>query len=63
MKKRFLKIYTKLGTKKFNKLPYSKGSLIVRAFQRKFRPNLINGLVDRECLILSKRLVKHNNNT
>ena len=62
--KTFFKNLYKIGySKKFNKLPNSKGSLIVRAFQRKFRPNLINGLVDKECLILSKRLVKHNNNT
>ena len=57
--KRFFKNLYKIGySKDFNKLPYRKGALIVKAFQRKYRPNLINGLVDKECLILSKRLAK-----
>ena len=32
--------------------------LLIKAFQRKFRQNLINGKIDRECLVISKNLVK-----
>jgi|TARA_B110000438_G_scaffold289927_1_gene325045 N-acetylmuramoyl-L-alanine amidase len=31
---------------------------IIKAFQRRFRPELINGLIDQECLLISKKLVK-----
>ena len=35
---------------------YSKTLII--AFQRRFRQELINGIIDKECLIISKKLVK-----
>ena len=35
-----------------------KKRLIVKAFQRRFRQSLINGICDKECLILSKNLLK-----
>jgi N-acetylmuramoyl-L-alanine amidase len=31
---------------------------ITKAFQRRFRPNNINGKVDKECLIISQDLIK-----
>ena len=31
---------------------------VIRAFQRKFRQNLINGKSDKECLLITKNLVK-----
>ena len=31
---------------------------IVEAFQRRFRQELINGKIDKECLLISKNLVK-----
>ena len=31
---------------------------VVKAFQRRFRPNLINGKIDLECLKIAKNLVK-----
>ena len=31
---------------------------ITKAFQRRFRPEIINGKIDRECLIISQNLVK-----
>ena len=34
---------------------YSKD--IARAFQRRFRPELINGVVDKECLLISENLI------
>jgi N-acetylmuramoyl-L-alanine amidase len=45
------KISTKLDKKKYL-------SLILKAYQRRFRPELINGKGDRECLLISKNLVK-----
>ena len=39
-----------------NKIEHLK--LITKAFQRRFRQDLINGLVDKECLIISKKLLK-----
>tara|TARA_Y100001970_G_C14166353_1_gene821510 strand:- start:97 stop:837 length:741 start_codon:yes stop_codon:yes gene_type:complete len=35
---------------------YSK--VVIKAFQRRFRPELINGLIDQECLLISKNLLK-----
>ena len=32
--------------------------ILTTAFQRRFRQDLINGIVDKECLIISKNLVK-----
>ena len=32
--------------------------LIIKAFQRRFRQQLVNGLIDRECLIISNNLLK-----
>ncbi len=31
---------------------------LIKAFQRKFRQNLINGKIDQECLLISKNLLK-----
>ena len=31
---------------------------VIKAFQRRFRQELINGKIDRECLIISKNLSK-----
>ena len=31
---------------------------IIKAFQRRFRPEIINGIIDKECLIISKDLIK-----
>ena len=35
-----------------------KKRLIIKAFQRRFRQSLVNGICDKECLILSKDLLK-----
>ena len=43
------------------KIGYSKNHnlrLIVTAFQRRFRQDLINGKIDRECLIITNNLIK-----
>ena len=36
----------------------NKKTNLVRAFQRKFRQNLINGKIDQECLLISKNILK-----
>ena len=49
----------KIGyTKVQSKSSIDKKRLLVKAFQRRFRQGLINGISDRECLILSKNLIK-----
>ena len=45
--------YTKNLTKKNNKLI----TKLIGAFQRRFRQELINGIIDKECLIISENLV------
>jgi N-acetylmuramoyl-L-alanine amidase len=35
-----------------------KKRLLIKAFQRRFRQGLVNGIPDQECLILSKNLIK-----
>ena len=32
---------------------------IVKAFQRRFRQDLVNGIIDEECLLISKNLTKN----
>jgi N-acetylmuramoyl-L-alanine amidase len=32
-------------------------NIVTKAFQRRFRPELINGIADKECLIIAKKLV------
>ena len=62
-KKLFLKNLFKIGyskkiPKKFNldKIKYTK--IVTKAFQRRFRQDLINGIVDQECLIISKNITE-----
>ena len=56
----FLKIYLRLDTlkilQKINKTYHLKS--ITKAFQRRFRQELINGRIDKECLIISNNLIK-----
>ncbi len=55
----FFKNLYNIGYPKINRsnLKNSKNYLI-RAFQRRFRQNLINGKIDQECLLISKNLVE-----
>ncbi len=49
----------KIGYTRFlSKSSAIKKRLIVKAFQRRFRQSLVNGICDKECLILSKNLLK-----
>ena len=49
----------KIGyTEVHSKSSINKKKLLVKAFQRRFRQALVNGISDQECLILSKNLLK-----
>ena len=53
----FIKYLNKIGY--FAKsLTNTKKLKLVKSFQRRFRQNLINGKIDRECLIIAKKLSK-----
>ena len=49
---KFLKNLTKIG------YPKSKKLTLVKAFQMRFRPELVNGKIDKECLEISKSIEK-----
>jgi len=52
--KLFFKNLTKIGYSNFE---YRK-IFLIEAFQRRFRQELINGKIDKECLLISKNLIK-----
>ena len=55
MKKEFFKNLNKIGYA----IKKNKDCLFAtKAFQRRFRPQLINGIIDKECLIISKKILK-----
>ena len=59
----FYKNVYKIGySKKIPKnLKYKKNNYlikIIKAFQRRFRPEIVNGKIDKECLIISQNLIK-----
>ena len=59
-KNKFIKNLYKMGYPKnifFNKYRYSK--LLTTAFQRRFRQELVNGIIDQECLFISNNLAKN----
>ena len=59
-KKVFIKNLYKIGYKKNLKrenINYLK--ILTTAFQRRFRQELINGIIDKECLIISNKVVKN----
>jgi len=60
-KKKFLKNLSKIGYSIKGPTKLKKDqflNLIICAFQRRFRQELINGKIDHECLIISQNLVK-----
>ena len=49
----------KIGYRYFNKNKSLKtDSLVIKAFQRRFRQNKIDGLIDLECIKISANLAK-----
>ena len=45
-----------LHNSNFNRISFDQ--IISKAFQRRFRPEIINGKIDQECLLISQNLVK-----
>jgi len=57
--KLFLKNLFKIGYSKIKNFTHiSDQMFLVKAFQRRFRQELVNGMIDEECYIISKKLVK-----
>ena len=55
----FIKNLRKIGyVKKLNKKNKDYFKILTIAFQRRFRQILINGIIDRECLIISRNILK-----
>ena len=58
-KKIFIRNLNKIGYSKNLKINQNKYlKIITKAFQRRFRQTMINGIVDKECLIISDNLTK-----
>lgn len=58
-KEKFIQNLSKLGYplyKSFIKTKYTK--ILTRVFQSRFRQELVNGVIDQECLVISKNLIK-----
>ena len=56
----FIKNLYRIGYKKIESLKLSKNKeYLTKAFQRRFRQDLVDGKIDQECLIISKNLVSH----
>jgi len=56
---KFLKNLYKIGyLKLLPKDMHKNKKLLIKAFQRRFRQELINGIIDKECLLISKNLTK-----
>ena len=61
--KLFFENLYKIGyAKNFNKKNSNYLKLLTYSFQRRFRQDLINGIIDKECLNISINLVKNLNN-
>tara|TARA_Y100000992_G_C21188479_1_gene454404 strand:- start:86 stop:829 length:744 start_codon:yes stop_codon:yes gene_type:complete len=59
IKKQFFKYINKIGYSKKIENNFSKrknNDFIIKAFQRRFRQELINGKIDQECFLISKNL-------
>ena len=55
-KNEFFKFLLKIGY--YVKASYKKKKLLIKAFQRRYRPELINGKLDKETLIIAQKLSK-----
>ena len=59
--KYFIKNLTKIGYTFKNLENYKKKNylkFIIKAFQRRYRQNLVNGKIDKECVLISENLIK-----
>ncbi len=54
----FIQNLYKIGyAKNLNKYNLNYSKILTTAFQRRFRQDLINGIIDKECLLISKNLI------
>ena len=61
LQKKFLNNLSKIGYRFVKNSNLKKKNFLiklVKAFQRRYRQQLINGKIDRECLLISENLVK-----
>lgn len=56
--KNFFESIKKIGYSRIKNSNISHKKILIKSFQRRFRQSLINGIVDQECLIISKNLLK-----
>ena len=57
--KNLIKIGYNLGFKNNSKIKKNRNlKIISKAFQRRFRQDMIDGIIDKECLLISQNLVK-----
>ena len=55
----FFKNLYDIGYPKINRSSFKNSKIyLIRAFQRRYRQNLINGKTDQECLLISKNLIE-----
>ena len=53
-------IKMKVGYKKIKGYKFNKNmEYLTKAFQRRFRRDLVDGKIDKECLTISKNLISH----
>ena len=53
----FFKCLNKIGFQtRFNIKKYKYQKKLIEAFQRRFRPELISGIIDKECFFIAKNL-------
>ena len=55
----FFKNLYKFGYSKISGSMLKNKVLLAKAFQRRFRQSLINGKIDKECLLISKNIIKN----
>ena len=61
IRKRFFTNLFKIGYRYFNVLKKGKADkAVIKAFQRRFRQNNVNGVIDAECLKISEKLANSN---
>ena len=57
---KFFKNLDKIGYKKKNSRNiHLNNKFLVKALQRRFRQNLVDGKIDEECLLISENLIKY----
>ena len=55
----FINHLYKIGYSRNFKIPKTRyAKILTKAFQRRFRQELINGIIDKECLLISQNLIK-----